>query len=99
MLAKHSNQLYAGHLVASLNLQGGLKPIMNELSSLRVRNCDAARMFVLNLQTWKESEFVRAYYSRNSILELEGALAEIANNESPSREIEWQMRQRAWLKG
>ena len=98
MLAQHSNQLYAGHLVASLNLQSEVKPMMNEVSSLRVRNCDAARMFVLNLRTWKESEFVRANYSRASILELERALAEISNNQPSARDVEWKLRHAAWLK-
>jgi trans-aconitate 2-methyltransferase len=98
MLAEQSNQLYAGHLVASLKLLGELKPMMNELSSVPVRNSDAARMFVLNLRTWKESEFVQTNYSRDSILELENALAEIGNNESSAREVKWQMRQAAWLK-
>ena len=56
-------------------------------------------MFALNLNTWKDSEFVRANYSRHSILELERALTEIAVTESSAREIEWNMRQAAWRKG
>jgi len=98
MLAEQSNQLYAGHSVASLKLLGELKPMMNELTSVPVRNSDAARMFVLNLRTWKEREFVRTNYSRDSILELENALAKIGKNESSAQEIKWQMRQAAWLK-
>jgi trans-aconitate 2-methyltransferase len=98
MLAGHSKQLYAGRLLASLDLQGELNPMMNQLSSVPVRNSDAARMFVLNLRTWKESEFVRTNYSPGFILELENDLAEIAAIESPAREIEWEMRQTAWLK-
>jgi SAM-dependent methyltransferase len=98
MLAEQSNQLYAGRLIANLDSPGGIKRIFNELRSLPVRNCDAARMFTLNLNTWKNSEFVRANYSPSLILELENDLTEIVAVESPAREIEWEMRQGAWLK-
>jgi trans-aconitate 2-methyltransferase len=98
-LARQSNRLHAGHLVACLDSPGGLKATFSELRSLPVRNCDAASMFVLNLNTWKDSEFVRANYSRDSIVELEQALTEIAVTESSAREIEWNMHQAAWRKG
>ena len=98
MLAGHSNQLYAGHLVAGLNLRGDLKSVTNEARLLRVRNCDAARMFTLNLQAWKGNQFVLANYSRQAIEELENALTEIASRESAVSDIEWQLRQAAWSK-
>ncbi len=98
MLAKQSNRLYAGRLIAGLDSPDGLKCTFNELRSLLVRNCDAARMFALNLSTWKNSEFVRTNYSSGFIIELENDLMAIATIESPAREIEWEMRQSAWLK-
>ncbi len=98
MLASQSNRLYAGRLIADLDSPGGLKCTFNELRRLPVRNCDAARMFALNLSTWKDSEFVRTNYSAGFMLELERDLTEIADLESPAREIEWEMRQSAWLK-
>jgi hypothetical protein len=98
MLAGNSNQLYAGHIVASVNLPDGLNPIMNEPISLPVPNRDAACMFLLNLRTWKDSEFVRTNYARDSILELENSLAEIARYEPSACDIEWKLRQAAWLK-
>ena len=55
-------------------------------------------MFTLNLKTWRDSEFVQTNYSSGFILELENDLTEIAAIESPAREIEWEMRQSAWLK-
>ena len=98
MLASQSSQLYAGRLIAGLDSPGGLKCTFSELRRIPVRNCDAARMFALNLKTWKDSEFVRTNYSSGFIMELENDLAEIAAIESPAREIEWEMRQSAWLK-
>ena len=98
MLASQSSQLYAGRLIAGLDSPGGLKCTFSELRSIPVRNCDAARMFALSLNTWKGSEFVRTNYSSGFILELENDLVEIAAIESPAREIEWEMRQSEWLK-
>lgn len=98
MLASQSNRLYAGRIIAELDSPGGLKCTFSELRSVPVRDCDAARMFSLNLNTWKGSEFVRTHYSSGLITELEKDLAEIAAVESPAREIEWEMRQSAWLK-
>jgi trans-aconitate 2-methyltransferase len=98
MLAAQSNQLYAGRLLASLNLHPSLSLLTSDLRPLAVRNRDAAGMFLLNLRTWKENEFIRANYSRDSINELERELTAMANNESQSRQIKSEMRQAAWLK-
>jgi trans-aconitate 2-methyltransferase len=98
MLGNRSNQLYAGDVLASLDSAGGLKSIFNERCSVSVRNRDAANMFVLNLRTWKKNEFNRINYSKDSISELDKALGEIGNHESSARDIEWNVRQAAWLK-
>jgi hypothetical protein len=93
MLASQSNRLYVGGLVGALSYPGGLKPHLNEIRTVPVRNCDAAGMFILNMDAWKDSEFMRANYSRESILELETALVRIAEKESGTRDIMWEMRQ------
>ncbi len=93
MLASQSNRLYVGSLVGALGSPGRLKPLLNEIRTVPVRSCDAAGMFVLNMDAWKDSEFVRVNYPRESILELETALARIAAEPSPAREIVWKMRQ------
>ena len=98
MLASQSNRLYAGPVLDGLDSVGRLKCAVNELRSVFVRNCDAARMFELNLNTWKDSEFVRTNYSSGFIRELEEDLQKIAAIESPAREISWQMRQSAILR-
>jgi hypothetical protein len=67
--------------------------MLNGMRTVRVRNSDAAGMFALNMNAWKGSEFVRANYARESIVELEAALAQIAAEQSPAREIVWEMRQ------
>jgi trans-aconitate 2-methyltransferase len=98
MLSAQSNQLYAGHMLAGLNLPAELKQMTGDLRPLPVRSSDAARMFVLNLRSWKENQFIRANYAPDSVSELEDELTQIAVSESSSREIEWLMRQTAWLR-
>jgi SAM-dependent methyltransferase len=98
ILASRSQQLYAGRPLAHLESLGGLKRTFNGLRNLPVRNCDAARMFVLNLHTWKDSEFIQTKYSARFVRELEEDLTLIAAEGSPKQEIEWQLRQAVWLR-
>jgi len=96
MLAAQSNQLYAGRPLGTLKIPPGLKQVTNELRPLAVMNSNAARMFSLNMRAWKENDFIRANYSRHSISELERNLTELSQQESPSGETRWDMRQVAW---
>ncbi len=97
MLASQSNRLYVGSLVGALGPPGRLKPLLNEIRTVPVRSCDAAGMFVLNMKAWENVDFVRANYQRESILELETALAKIAAGERSAREIVWEMRQTVFV--
>ena len=92
MLASQRNRLYAGPLVDVLGRPAGLTVARSGVRTVRVKNSDAAKMFVLNLQAWKDGDFVRANYSAASIRELEAALNEIAQDEPAPAETEWNMR-------
>jgi SAM-dependent methyltransferase len=96
MLASQSNRLYAGPFVRALDSPSGFRPLLNELQTVQVRSRDAARLFMLNMQAWRDSEFVRANYSRESILELEIALRKTAEEKLPAREVIWEIRQAAF---
>ncbi len=93
MLASQRNYLYAGPIVAAIEPAAGIELVSNEVNTLAVRNCDAARMFAFNLRVWKDGEFVRTHYSSETISEIEAALEAIARDESPASEIQWDMRQ------
>jgi len=93
MLASQSNCLYAGPLVGALRPSAGLALARSGVRVIPVRSCDAAKMFILNMQAWKDGDFVRANYPAASIRELEAALGEMAQDESATPEIEWDMRQ------
>jgi hypothetical protein len=45
------------------------------------------------MQVWKDGDFVHANYPAASIRDLEAALGEIAQDQSATPEMEWDMRQ------
>lgn len=95
MLAAQSNRLYIGAQAASFN-PPEVTPLVNETRTVAVRNCDAAGMFAMNMNAWKDGKFVRANYSPEEIAELERALGEITAGREVAREITWEMRQAGW---
>jgi hypothetical protein len=95
MLQSQSNTLYAGQILAAL-CPSELARIRSDVRSVPVRNKYAARVFLLNMQVWRDSEFVRANYSAKDIGDLEAGLVEITRMNSPTSEIEWSMRQAAF---
>jgi SAM-dependent methyltransferase len=95
-LASQSNKLFAGPIIAALSPPPGVEVMTNEVRLVLVRNCDAARLFALNLKTLKDGEFVRSNWSGIFLLELEQSLDEIAGQESSAQETGWLMRQVAW---
>jgi hypothetical protein len=95
MLQSQSNTLYAGQILAAL-CPSELARIRSDVRSVPVRNKYAARVFLLNMQVWRDSEFVRANNSAKDIGDLEAGLVEITRMNSPTSEIEWSMRQAAF---
>ena len=93
MLASQSNALYAGPIVATLGAATGLMAMRNQMRRLKVINADAARMFVMNMQAWKDGDFIRANYPDEMIRELDDELSAIAQDASSSSDIEWCLRQ------
>jgi trans-aconitate 2-methyltransferase len=93
MLASRSNSLYAGPIVAAIESRSGLRTLRSETRRVTVSNAAAGNMFVMNLQAWKETDFIRTNYPPDTIRELEAGLDEIAHDPSPVSDIEWSMRQ------
>jgi trans-aconitate methyltransferase len=88
MLASQRNCLYAGPTVGALGPSAGLAVARNGVRAIPVKSRDTARMFVLNMQVWKDGDFVHANYPAASIRDLEAALGEIAQDQSATPEME-----------
>jgi hypothetical protein len=99
MLQSQSNTLYPGPLIAELDAPQGLQNMASEVRRLAVINSDAAGLFRLNLQVWKEHAFIRENYSEKTIRDLDSALEAIARERATASDIEWGMRQVIFQRG
>jgi trans-aconitate 2-methyltransferase len=93
MLQSQSNTLYPGPLIAELDAPNGLRKLMSEVRRVAVANSDAADLFRLNMQVWKEHAFIRENYSEKTIRDLDSALEAIARDRATASDTEWSMRQ------
>jgi trans-aconitate 2-methyltransferase len=99
MLQSQSNTLYAGTFIAEPDRTQGLQNVSSEVRRVAVINSDAAGLFRLNLQVWKERAFIRETYSEKTIRDLDSALEAIARQRGRESDIEWRMRQVIFRRG
>ncbi len=52
----------------------------------------AARMFVMNIQSWRDDGFIVKTYSENDVAQIAAALDELSRSES-SETVEWTFRE------
>ena len=93
LLADQLTSLYVGPVLAGLGTDDACTRRDYQVKRLPVANHDAARMFFLNLQSWKHKPFIQANLGRQEMTRLEESLCEIANDLRGAAEIEWQLRQ------
>ncbi|MBI4830044.1 MAG: class I SAM-dependent methyltransferase [Candidatus Lindowbacteria bacterium] len=92
MLANQSAELYVGPIVNRFTNTANLEKRVSQVSRLRVSNRQAAKMFYLNMQSWKSQPFVRGASSPSVISGLEQKLSAMINS-GGGAEIEWGLRQ------
>lgn len=84
--------MYAGPIVGALTAGDGWRQTASLVRSVPVSTADAARMFTMNVTTWRDDPFVREHYPASAIDRLGRDLD--ALTESPAtNEITWAMRQ------
>jgi trans-aconitate 2-methyltransferase len=97
MLRSLSNRLYAGVVIEELR-----PPLLQAVSSgvrrVEVSNADAARMFTLNLQAWRDTKLIGPRRLSDTMSELSHELLAIADAKADISEITWLMRQAAFRK-
>jgi trans-aconitate 2-methyltransferase len=96
MLEQQANQLYIGPLLDTQQMGNGLRRCMSRVYRLPVSTAQAATMFSLNIQSWKNLPFVQKQYSASMIDHMEHDLQELAETSTNESEIEWGMRQLAY---
>jgi trans-aconitate 2-methyltransferase len=93
VVAAEGGDLYIGPRLEALDPIAGLKKSASTVRPLAVENVHAARMFALNLPSWKDHPFVRQHHSAEWVEQLQADLDAIARDTSGARDTEWGMRQ------
>ncbi len=74
MLAHDSSNLYAGRFVEQMDSPRSLKKQQSRATKVRISIPANAKLYLLNLRTWRNRPFVRANYSTKTIVSLEAEL-------------------------
>jgi SAM-dependent methyltransferase len=87
LVASRGGLMYAGPHVAGVE---GVRS--SRVREVEVRTGDAARMFLMNLKTWRTDPFIRESYPSEEIDELAAALDDLTASDAVG-EIDWGLRQ------
>jgi trans-aconitate 2-methyltransferase len=96
MLEHEANQLYIGPLLDKLQIGNGLRRRVSRVYDLPVSTVQAATLFYLNIQSWKNQPFIQGHYPVSMIEQLEHNLRELVETSTSEGEIEWGLRQLAY---
>ncbi|MGZ4753397.1 MAG: class I SAM-dependent methyltransferase [Acidimicrobiia bacterium] len=92
LVASRGAPMYAGPMADALRRGDGWEQRSSRVRAVPVTTADAARMFGMNLTTWRDDPHIREHYDRREIDALESDLARL--RESPATgEITWGIRQ------
>ena len=92
VLAQHGNELFVGTRLATTRWDDDLRIEVNRAAEVRPSTGQAARMFSMNLPTWRHDPYVDATYPPDELTRLSaelGGLTALAE----TGQIVWQMRQ------
>lgn len=93
MLAHQGNVLYIGPVLDGQPPPAGLRRSSSRVATLTVPTGVAARMFHMNILTWKRNAYVQTAYPAQAIAQLEQELEALAETGSDASDIEWGLRQ------
>ena len=96
MVGSRRAQISVGPRIVGLE-GDGWRPRSSTLRRYPVATSDAARMYAMNLTTWRHDPFVAANYDPRTIDDLASGLDELTRS-STTGEIEWGLRQVAYEK-
>lgn len=93
MLTDGGHDLYVGPRIDTAGTPAGAVRRSSRVVRLPVTNDVAAKMFSMNIRTWKDNAFVRQHCSPASIRKLEERLTQLAATPTRKKGIEWRLRQ------
>jgi len=93
MLTDRGHDLYVGRVLDTMALPGALAKRASRVARVALTNSLAAKLFWMNMQTWKHHAFVRENYSPTAIQQVERGLADLAATPTEEKDIEWRLLQ------
>lgn len=93
MLAQQSTNMYVGRELHELPDPALLRRRSSQVRRVPVLPAQAATMFFLNMQTWKQQPFIQTTYAAEQIRQLEEDLRLLTQATPTDIDIEWGMRQ------
>jgi trans-aconitate 2-methyltransferase len=92
-LAQQHHQLYIGPSLDAMPPPAGLQRRRSQVRRVPVATTQAATMFWLNFQTWKQHPFVREHYAPAEVTQTDDALQALMEAPPGRTDIEWGLRQ------
>ncbi len=96
MLADAGHDLYVGPRLDAMPAPDALVRRSSRVANAAVTNNLAAKMFSMNIQTWKHNAFVQQNHSPASIRQLQENLTDLAATSTSTQGITWRLRQIAY---
>ncbi len=96
MLADAGHNLNIGPKLDAIASPAGLVRLSSRIARPVVTNDLAAKMFSMNIQTWKQNAFVQKNYSPEMIGKLQDELTDLAAKPTNETDIQWRLRQIAY---
>ena len=93
MLKAQGQQLYIGRALHLLTEPEGLHRRKSEVARVALTRPQAARLFHMNIQIWRHTEFIQTHYPSDMIDELVRDLAALTRANTERTDIVWTMRQ------
>lgn len=93
MLAHQGNILYIGPHLDGMPPPDGLRRRSSRVATFPVRDRDAARMFSMNIRTWKHNPYIQRAHAAAEIAHLERELDALTDADPGLAASEWGLRQ------
>jgi hypothetical protein len=93
LLADQSTNMYAGPELHALAEPALLHRRSSQVRRVSVQTAQAATMFFLNMQSWRQQPFIRQHYAASRLDDMARALQALIEAPPGDTAIEWGMRQ------
>jgi len=93
MLKARDCELYVGRIIDRFDAPAPLRRLTSEVTDVTLTRPQAARLFHMNIQTWRRTEFITLNYCGEMIDELARDIEALTHASTERVDVTWRMRQ------